>query len=192
MSVSSCEGTGGFESSPCSEPMSSIITRGASFCLGTLRPRNLPSTLPASMSTCPGGEKPGVSPDPDLGRDGHRMTAIPARAWSRAARTENEPVPRQGGDLGRQWPKDQSPVIPFIQRQNWTRATGHSWNLQTVWQILTHFMASPMVLSTTQSHDFMETEAALAFTPHSNCGGDQPLLPPGDSTQGRHLGTAIL
>lgn len=72
---------------------------------------------------------------------------------------------------------EQSPVIPFIQRQNWTRATGHSWNLQTVWQILTHFMASPMVLSTTQSHDFMETEAALAFTPHSNCGGDQPLLP---------------
>lgn len=106
-SVSSCEGTGGFESSPCPGPMSSIITRGASFYLGTLRPRHLPSTLPASMSTCPGGEKPGVSPDPDLGRDGHRMTAIPARAWSRAARTENEPVPRQGGDLGSQWPKDQ-------------------------------------------------------------------------------------
>lgn len=39
------------------------------------------------------------------------------------------------------------------------------------------FYGFPNALSTTQSHYFMETEAALAFTPHSNCGGDQPLLP---------------
>lgn len=39
------------------------------------------------------------------------------------------------------------------------------------------FYGFPGVLSATQSHCFMETEAALAFAPHSNCGGDRPLLP---------------
>lgn len=107
-SVSSWEGRGrGVESSLYLGPMSPIITQWASFCLGTLRPRHLPSTLPASMSTCPEGEKPGVSPDPDLGWDGHRMSAIPVRVWSRAARTKNKPLPRQGGDQGSQWPRDQ-------------------------------------------------------------------------------------
>lgn len=78
--------------------MSSAVTLRASFCLSFLRHGRVLSTLPASMSACSGGEKPEVSPDPDLGWDGHRMTVTLAWVWSRAARRKNEPVPKQGGE----------------------------------------------------------------------------------------------
>lgn len=170
--------------------MSSTITLWASFCLSVLRHGSVPSTPPASMSTCPGGEKPEVSPDLDLGWDGHRMTVILAWVWSRVARMKNETVPKQGGEREVSRPSSRArtePCNPIYPEAELVQVHGPqldpSKSLANSMASLRSFQPPKAATSWRQRQLWLSHPTAIGVAASSS---------PSDSTPLRHLRIAIL
>ena len=130
------------------EPGNYNLTRWVSFGSGVQRPGNLPSTPPASTNIFPGGEKSALT----------RIRVRQSQAGSdtgltraKGSQTKDEPVLKQGGgggdgDQGPRCQRQQSPVCPFVHKQNGARCAGRSLSLGTVWQILSSVTPSPRPL----------------------------------------------